>query len=153
MDAIFDHDVLNGHVTFRTEPWTMEERGAWFRRYDRKRYHVLVGQIADRVVGCAYSSRYRAAGPFETAVETSIYLDHPRRRKGLGTALYPALLEPLASRDVHVAVAGIALPNDASIALHRRLGFEQVGVFREYARKNGTWISSVWFQRFIGPAS
>jgi phosphinothricin acetyltransferase len=152
LNLIFDYYVMNGHVTFRTELWTLEERRIWLRNYDGKRYQVLVGQIDDQIVGCAYSSRYRSNSPFDTTVETSIYLEHTFHRKGTGTALYTALLDNLRSQSVHVAVAGIALPNDASIALHRKLGFEEVGTFKEYARKNGEWISSVWFQRFIEPA-
>jgi len=53
---------------------------------------------------------------------------------------------------VHVALAGIALPNDASVALHRNFGFTEVGTFREYAIKNGQYISSVWMQRLCHPA-
>jgi phosphinothricin acetyltransferase len=58
-------------------------------------------------------------------------------------------LEP----SVHVALAGIALPNDASVALHRKHGFTEVGTFREYAIKNGRYISSVWMQRACAPAA
>jgi phosphinothricin acetyltransferase len=152
LNTIFNHYVLNGSATFRTEPWSLEERQAWFSRYDGQRHQVLVGEIRGRLVGCCYSSRYRQNSPFDTTVETSIYLDHSLGRKGIGAALYGALLEHLGHYSVHVAVAGVALPNDASIALHRKLGFDEVGTFREYARKNGRWISSIWFQRFIEPA-
>ena len=152
LNVIFNHYVANGHITFRTDPWTMAERRDWFSHYDGKRYQVLVGELEGRVIGCAYSSKYRPNSPFDTTVETSIYLGHALSRKGVGTALYTALLDHLRAQSVHVAVAGIALPNDASIALHRKLGFEEVGTFKEYARKNGEWISSTWFQRFIEPA-
>ena len=64
----------------------------------------------------------------------------------------PDDLQRLADQPVHLAVAGVALPNPGSLALHRRLGFEEVGTFREYAQKNGTWISSTWFQRRAGTA-
>jgi phosphinothricin acetyltransferase len=59
------------------------------------------------------------------------------------------LLQALSEQPVHLAVAGVALPNDASVALHRKLGFETVGTFKEYASKRGMRISSVWFQRRI----
>ena len=70
----------------------------------------------------------------------------------LVTLPLPVLLQRLADQPVHLAVAGVALPNPGSLALHRRLGFEEVGTFREYAQKNGTWISSTWFQRRAGTA-
>jgi len=88
---------------------------------------------------------------FDATVETSIYLDVARRRRGLGTALYFALFQRLAQQPVHVALAAVALPNEASLALHRKLGFETVGTFRNYARKHGEWISSTWLQRVIVP--
>src|SRR5258708_27031473 len=68
------------------------------------------------------------------------------------TRLYGELLKRLETQDVHLAVAGVALPNDASIALHRKLGFEEIGIFKEYATKHGQLISSVWFQRRVRPA-
>jgi phosphinothricin acetyltransferase len=153
LNEIFNHYVANGHATFRTAPWTLAEREAWFAAYDGRRHHVLVGEADGTVQGCAYSSRYRPTPPFDTTVETSVYLDPACRTRGAGTALYAALLRHLEGQDVHAAVAGVALPNDASVALHRRLGFREVGVFEEYARKNGVWISSMWFQRMIAPGS
>jgi phosphinothricin acetyltransferase len=62
-------------------------------------------------------------------------------------ALYHVLLDSLRSEDINVAVAGIALPNDASVALHRKFGFTEVGIFEEYAIKRGAYVRSVWTQR------
>lgn len=68
-------------------------------------------------------------------------------RPGVGSALYRTLFDSLAGEAVHVAVAGIAMPNNASDALHRKFGFTEVGTFREYAVKNGRYLSSLWMQR------
>ena len=68
------------------------------------------------------------------------------RGQGVGTVLYRALLRCLADEPVHVALAGIVLPNDASVALHRKLGFTEVGIFHEYAVKNGQYLSSIWME-------
>jgi L-amino acid N-acyltransferase YncA len=64
----------------------------------------------------------------------------------VNSALYRALLRELAAEPVHVALAGIVLPNEPSVALHRKLGFREVGVFHEYATKNGQYLSSVWME-------
>ena len=77
----------------------------------------------------------------------SIALDARSRGQGVGTALYRALLGALAGEPVHVALAGIIVPNDASVALHRKLGFTEVGTFHEYAVKNGQYLSSLWMER------
>ena len=71
----------------------------------------------------------------------------PAGAGGGGTRLYGALIARLQEEDVHLAVDGVAQPNEVSNALHRKLGFEEVGTFKDYARKRGAWISSTWFQR------
>lgn len=102
----------------------------------------------DQVRGYACSQRYRELDAFRETVEVSIALDASSRGQGVGTALYRELFESLDREpSVHVALAGIAVPNDASVALHRKFGFTEVGTFREYAIKNGQYISSVWMQR------
>jgi predicted GNAT superfamily acetyltransferase len=79
--------------------------------------------------------------------------DHNRGCLASPGPLYRALFDSLAPEpSVHVALAGIALPNDASVALHRNFGFTEVGTFREYAIKNGQYISSVWMQRLCHSA-
>jgi phosphinothricin acetyltransferase len=67
-----------------------------------------------------------------------------------GFSKYKELFSLLKSEPLHLAVAGIALPNEASIALHKKFGFEEVGVFKEYAIKNGKYISSIWMQKRMG---
>jgi phosphinothricin acetyltransferase len=79
-------------------------------------------------------------------VEVGIYLHPDLHSRGIGSALYRPLLDNLRSENIYVALAGIALPNDASVALHRKFGFTEVGVFEKYAVKNGTYISSVRMQ-------
>ena len=76
-----------------------------------------------------------------------MYLDPDFLGQGIGSALYTVLFEALLREDVHVALAGIALPNDASVALHRKFGFTEVGVFHEYATKDGGYINSLWMER------
>jgi len=149
---IANHYVLNGHATFATTPHTVESRREWFEGYGDGPYQLLVGEADGVVVGSAYSSRYRPGPAFETTVETSIYLRPEERGRGVGSRLYAALFERLRDQPVHLAVAGIALPNPGSLALHRRMGFEEVGAFKEYARKGDVWISSTWLQRRIGDA-
>lgn len=137
---IFNHYVVDGHVTFATVPHTVESRRPWFESYGDGAHQLLVGEVDGVIVGCTYSSRYRPGPAFEATVETSIYLHPERRRRGVGHQLYTALLTRLSEQPVHLAVAGVALPNPGSLALHRRVGFEEVGTFREYARKHDTWI-------------
>jgi L-amino acid N-acyltransferase YncA len=82
-----------------------------------------------------------------TAGEVSVYVEIDRHRTGAGRALYEALLPRLAERGFHMAVAGMSLPNDASLALHRALGFEPVGTWRRIGFKHGAWHDVAWTQR------
>ena len=88
---------------------------------------------------------------FRETVEFGVSLHPDHRGRGLGALLYSSLIGSLTEERVRVAVAGIALPNDASVALHRRFGFTEVGVFRDYAVKHESYISSMWMQRLFPP--
>ncbi len=150
---ILNDAAANSIASFDTEPVSVTERRDWFRRFSSAGpYRILVARRGGQVLGYAASTRYRDHEAFRETVEVSIALDASSRGQGVGTLLYRELFDRLASEPVHVALAGIALPNDASVALHRKFGFTEVGTFREYAVKNGRYISSVWMQRLCQQA-
>jgi phosphinothricin acetyltransferase len=82
-------------------------------------------------------------------VETTVYCDPAATGQGLGSALYGELLRLLGDEGVHRAYAGVALPNEASVALHERFGFREVGTFREVGHKFGTWWDVRWYERAL----
>lgn len=149
---IYNHYVAHSIATFDTEPATVESRSSWFETFsDSGPYRLFVAAAGDRVLGCATSGPYRTHPAFSQTVEVGVYVDPDARATGIGTALYRTLIDTLRSQPVHVALAGIALPNDASVALHRKFGFTEVGTFEEYATKNGAYVSSVWMQLRLPP--
>ncbi len=147
--GILNYTAANSIARFETRPVNVADRRDWFGQFSATGpYRLLVARSGDQVRGFACSQRYRDLEAFRETVEVSIALDVGSRGQGVGTALYRALFDSLALEpSVHVALAGIALPNEASVALHRNFGFTEVGTFREYAIKNGQYISSVWMQR------
>jgi phosphinothricin acetyltransferase len=147
--GILNYTAASSIARFETRPVSVAELRDWFGQFSATGpYRLLVARGGDQVLGYACSQRYRDHEAFRETVEVSIALDVSSRGQGVGTALYRALFHSLALEpSVHVALAGIALPNDASVALHRKFGFTEVGTFREYAIKNGQYISSVWMQR------
>jgi phosphinothricin acetyltransferase len=148
--AILNYTIVNSHATFTSEPVTLAERRNWFGRFSPTGPHqLLVARRGGRVLGYAASQPYRDHEGFRETVEVSIALDATCRGQGVGTALYRALFECLGREPVHVALAGIVLPNEASIALHRKLGFTEVGTFHEYGIKNGRYLSAVWMERLL----
>jgi phosphinothricin acetyltransferase len=152
MVEIFNDSAADSIANFATRPASVAERRGWFEQFSATGPHrLLVARRGDQVLGYASSQRYRDHEAFRETVEVSIALHVSCRRQGVGTLLYRALFDCLADEPVHVILAGIALPNDASVALHRKFGFTDVGTFREYAVKNGQYISSLWMQRLGHP--
>lgn len=151
LTEIDNHYITHTNASFFIKPRSVDERLSWFEKYkENGPYRMLVCEENGIVQGCAYSTRYRDHFAFDQTIETTVYLAPDARTKGLGTALYKALFESLKNEPLHLAVVGIALPNEPSIALHKKFGFEEVGVFREYAIKNGQYISSIWMQKRLG---
>lgn len=108
------------------------------------------GGRADGVAGYAYAGRFSGRPAYDWSVETSIYMAEPARGRGLGRALYAALLAVLDAQGYRQAMAGIALPNPASIRVHEAAGFTPVGVYRAAGWKFGAWHDVGWWQRSLG---
>jgi len=143
-----NHYVANSFATFDEEPLTRAAVESWVAAFGADGPHRLfVATEGGRLLGYCCSQAYRAHPAFARTVETSIYVSPGAAGSGVGSALYGHLFDVLAGQRLHRAVVGIALPNDASIRLHARFGFTPVGVFSEYARKNGKAISSQWMER------
>lgn len=145
---IFNYHIENGYSTFKENLVTVEEMLGQFKNYDLiGPYRMLVAELNGEIVGRAGSFRYRQPQVFNQTVETGIYLAPEAIGKGVGSRLYQSLFDILSDEDLHLAVVGIALPNDGSVALHKKFGFKDVGVFDEYAQVNGRFHSSMWMQK------
>lgn len=155
---LYNHYILETTITFDLLPYTIEQRReCWFCHYlNSGRYQLIVAEdtnamFADKnqVLGYASSSKFRTKAAYDTSVETSIYVASKHVGRGIGGQLYDALFTILANEDVHRAYAGITLPNAASIALHRKFGFEQVGLFREVGYKFERYWDVAWYEKSI----
>jgi phosphinothricin acetyltransferase len=113
------------------------------------RYPWLVAEADGRVIGYAYASPHRERAAYRWAVDVAIYVDPSHQGRGVGRALYEELFKLLSAQGYRIAVAGIALPNPASIALHEKLGFEAVGVYRQIGWKSGAWHDVAWYQKAL----
>jgi phosphinothricin acetyltransferase len=145
--AIYDAEVATSVATFDTERRGVAYLGEKLRSAGGADI-VLVACRDAQVLGYACSGAFRPRPAYAGTKEVSVYLAAEARGMGVGRALYTELLARLDARpDVHTLVAVIALPNDASIALHRALGFEEVGVLREVGFKFGRYVDTAWYQR------
>lgn len=116
-----------------------------------ERYPWLVGETDSGIVGYAYATRHRERAAYQWCVEVSAYVRDDQHRRGVGRVLYLQLFDLLAAQGFHVAYAGITLPNDASVAFHRALGFEPVGTYHDIGYKFGKWHDVQWLGRRLLP--
>lgn len=150
VNDIYNHYVRTTAATFDVEPRSMDWRRGWFATFgERGRHRLLVAREGPVVLGYASSSPYRDRAAYDPSVLTSVYVDPSRTGRGVGRALYEALLSELEAEDVHRAYAGITMPNPASVRLHERCGFRRVGYFAEQGRKFGRYWDVAWYQRGV----
>jgi L-amino acid N-acyltransferase YncA len=146
--AVYAPYVTGTAITFEYEPPTPEEMAERIARAQKAHAWVVLEDDGS-VVGYAYGGQYKERAAYRWACEVSVYLEPGRRRGGEGRALYEALFERLAARGFRTAVAGMTLPNPASEGLHRALGFEPIGVYRDIGWKHGRWHDVAWTQKML----
>jgi len=151
LTRIYNHYVEHTHITFDLQPFSVDARREWFTHYaETGRHRLLVAESPDEgIVGYATSGRFRDKPAYGPSVETTVYCSPTAIGQGVGSALYSALFAALSGEDVHRAYAGVALPNDASLAFHRRFGFTDIGTFREVGRKFDKWWDVTWLERGV----
>lgn len=148
LTEIYNYYVIHTPITFDLEPFTSESRQAWFDAHATDpRHRLFAAEEGGRLVGYASTSHFRQKAAYDTTVEASVYCSPSAVGKGIGGALYQTLFEAIAGEDINRLVAGVTLPNDASIALHRRFGFKPVGTFSSNGRKFGRYWDVAWFER------
>lgn len=146
--AIYNHYIERTIVTFEEQALATADMAARIEDIAAT-YPYLVAERDGGVVGFSYASRWHARCAYRRSVETTIYLAPDCAGAGLGTALYGRLLGELERCAYHCAIGGIALPNAASVALHEKLGFERVALFREVGFKFDRWIDVGYWQRML----
>lgn len=147
--AIYNAEVTGSTVTFDLVPRTAEEQVAWLVQRSGA-YAVLVAEDDDgTILGFGSLSPYRDRPAYSTTVEDSVYVDGTRRGGGVGRALLAALVETARAHGFHTVIARIVGGHDASIGLHRSVGFDVVGTEREVGRKMGRWLDVTVMQRLL----
>lgn len=143
--AVYAPYVLDTPISFEEEPPNAAELA---RRIEltSARYPWLVAEEDGTMGGYAYATEHRSRAAYRWAAEVTVYIAPQHQRRGLGRALYRALLDLLVRQGVQVAVAGITLPNDASVGLHEACGFKPVGVYERIGWKAGRWWDVGWWE-------
>jgi len=145
IQAIYAPIVRDTFISFEVDPPSVDEMASRIAS-TVARYPYLVLDDGGEVRGYAYASTFRPRAAYDWSAETTIYLRDDSRGAGVGRALYEALIAILRVAGYRQAYAGIALPNEASVALHERVGFSRVGTFERAGYKIGDWRSVGWWQ-------
>jgi len=147
--AIYASIVANTVISFELEPPSPEEmRSRIVSTLQRLPWLVSVDDDGN-VDGYVYAGRHRERAAYQWSVDTTAYVRADRRGQGVGRKLYERLFAELADLGYCQAFAGIALPNDASVALHEALGFERLGIYRKVGFKMGAWRDVGWWQKAL----
>ena len=149
---IYNYYVANTVITFEEEAVSAPDMAARIAEIQSLSLPWLVAVVEGAIVGYAYARKWRPRSAYRYSVETTIYLEHGHEGRGIGRSLYTALLPLVRERGMHVAIGGVALPNDASIALHEKLGFERVATFRQVGFKHDRWVDVTYLQLVLSHA-
>jgi phosphinothricin acetyltransferase len=148
--GIYNHYVAHTIITFEEEPVsaagmaqrigeTLADGFPWF----------VWAEPDGRILGYAHASKWKSRCSYRYSAETTVYLDKSATRRGLGTKLYTAVIAELRALKLHALIGGVALPNEASIALHEKFGFRKVAHFKETGFKFGQWIDVGYWELML----
>lgn len=140
---IYNREVLGSTATFDLVPRSIEDQRAW--QIDRSGAHAVLVALDERgpqpsIAGFASLSPFRSRPAYSTTVECSVYVHPDQRRKGVARTLMIDLIATAQSHGFHSIIARIADSQEASLALHKDMGFTVVGIEREIGRKFGRWL-------------
>jgi L-amino acid N-acyltransferase YncA len=137
--------VEHSHISFEERAPSTDEMRERIRSYTQTHPWLVATENAI-ILGYAYACEHRTRPAYRWSADSAIYMREDARGRGIGKALYLELFHLLKLQRFHSVYAGITLPNDASIALHRSVGFTPVGIYREVGYKNGVWRNTSWWQ-------
>jgi len=143
---IYNHYIRNTVITFEETEIDNTEIRSRINKVNTSGLYWLVAEADRQISGYAYATQWRDRSAYRNSVEVTVYLDSDSIGRGYGTALYTRLLELLTRKGLRVAIGCIALPNEASVKLHEKLGFSKVGHLEEVGRKFGRWIDVGYWQ-------
>ena len=146
--SIYNPYITDGVISFEYDAVDRHEMARRIHHITA-RYPWIVYEADGQIQGYAYASRWKERSAYHYCAETTVYLRQGQEGQGLGTLLYEELLGRLPAYEVKIAIGCIALPNEASVALHEKLGFEKVGHFPEVGYKFDQWIDIGYWRKAL----
>ena len=145
--AIYNYYILHSISTFEEDELTFEEVVNRIQQVT-KNYPWLVAELDGELIGYAYANEWKSRSAYRFTAETSIYLKQGCNSKGIGYKLYDALIQKIEKETLLVnLIGGISLPNDSSIRLHEKLGFQKLGQFHQVGWKFNQWVDVGYWEK------
>jgi len=142
--------IRTGHAHFATRPWEVEDGERSFAARDSRHPWLVAEQDDGEVIGYCKASPWKERGAYTWTAEVGVYVDFRARGQGVGRKLYERLIPALEANGVRTVLAGIALPNWASVALHEALGFKEAGLLPRVGFKDGAWRDVGYWVMHLG---
>jgi phosphinothricin acetyltransferase len=147
-NRLTNHYIERTAIHFGMQPATDAEfLAAWEQGH--KQHPWMAAELSGRFAGYAKAYTWRTRQAYARTAEVGVYVEQEYHRRGVGRALYAALIEACRGAGFHTLVGGIALPNEASVKLHESLGFVHAGTFREVGRKFDRWHDVGFWQLML----
>jgi phosphinothricin acetyltransferase len=143
---IYNYYIRETTATFEETQISEEDLAGRISKVESTGLPWLVAEHHGNIKGYAYATKWKERSAYRYSVEISVYVDRERQGQGWGTKLYQALFTQLQKLDIHLAIGGITLPNDASIALHEKFGMIKVAHFQEIGFKFEQWLDVGYWQ-------
>lgn len=147
--GIYNHYILNTIVTFEEEVLPVEEMARRITETLADGNPWFVWEEDGRILGYAYADKWKSRCSYRFSVEATVYLDPAATGRGLGTKLYTTLIDRYRNTRIHAIIGGVALPNEASAALHEKLGFKKIAHFKEVGWKFDQWIDVGYWELIL----
>ncbi|XUW99807.1 MAG: N-acetyltransferase family protein [Dehalogenimonas sp.] len=150
INDIYNHYVTASTCTYQEEHETLEGRKKWFEHHQPGTHPVVVAERAGVVLGWGSLSPYHSRCAYRFTVENSVYIHSGHLRQGIGSAILKDLVKRSRGIGYHAIIAAIDGSQSASIDMHLKFGFKEVGRFREVGFKFGSWLNVVYLELIVG---
>ena len=145
---IYNYYVENSIATFVEDPISVIDMELKIRKISGS-YPWFVFVENNLILGYAYANQWNERAAYRHSLESSIYLRNGALKKGIGSSLYQALLHEISKSDYHVVIGGISLPNEASVRLHEKFGYQKAAHYKEVGFKFDKWIDVSYWQLIL----
>ena len=142
---IYNYYILNSIITLEETPVSVDTTKELIKSVITN-LPWIVYEENRQVVGFAYANKWKSRSGYKHTVESTVYLKEEATGKGIGSLIYTTLIDQLISMKFHAIIGGISLPNEVSVALHERLGFEKIAHFKEVGFKFNKWVDVGYWQ-------